>query len=259
MRHLVRFAYLALAHVWASIPVYASDIVIIGEFHDNPHHHLTQAKVIDETSPTSVVFEMLVPEQAENYNSSTDKSIDSIEALLQWEDFGWPAFELYEPIFSALGASHVFGAGLPRQDLGEAFQNGIVASFGHDADIFGLTQPLAPQEQKKREALQARAHCDAMPSDMLPAMVDIQRLRDARLAQVALEALETKGAPVVVITGNGHARKDWAIPVYIAKAAPSVSVHVIGQTEENVTLDGDFDEIRTAPSIRRPDPCLAFK
>ena len=156
MRHLVRFAYLALAHVWACIPVYASDIVIIGEFHDNPHHHLTQAKVIYETSPTSVVFEMLVPEQAENYNSSTDKSIDSIEALLQWEDFGWPAFELYEPIFSALGASHVYGAGLPRQDLGEAFQNGIVASFGQDADIFGLTQPLAPQEQKK-EKLYRRA------------------------------------------------------------------------------------------------------
>ena len=78
------------------------------------------------------------------------------------------------------------------------------AIFGPSAGFYALDKPLPPEQQEEREALQAAAHCDALPDDMLPVMVGIQRLRDARLAETALEALAMHGAPVVVITGNGH-------------------------------------------------------
>lgn len=95
---------------------------------------------------------------------------------------------------------------------------------------------------------------------MLPVMVDIQRLRDASLAEAALTALAVHGAPVVVITGNGHARPDWGAPAMIASAEPDVSVFSLGQAEEGgPKLDQGFDMVEIAPPVDRGDPCAAFR
>jgi hypothetical protein len=56
--------------------------------------------------------------------------------------------------------------------------------------------------------------------EILPGFVEAQRLRDAALAEAALAALEAHGAPVAIITGNGHARRDWGVPAVLAVAAP---------------------------------------
>ena len=41
-----------------------ADVVLLGEIHDNPEHHLRQAEAIASLSPAAVVFEMLTPDQA---------------------------------------------------------------------------------------------------------------------------------------------------------------------------------------------------
>ena len=134
------------------------------------------------------------------------------------------------------------------------------AAFAGDATRFGLDQPLPPAEQAQRNRLQAKAHCDALPDTLLPRMVAIQRLRDAELARAALAALQDSGAPVVVITGNGHARADWGVPALIARAKPDVTVATLGQAETGAPLPpGRFDKIETAPQADRGDPCEAFR
>ena len=143
----------------------------------------------------------------------------------------------------------------PRQ----AMSKGVAAAFGEGAGLFGLNDPLSPDQQAARDALQAAAHCDALPAEMLPAMVDIQRLRDATLARAARDAMQATGGPVAVITGNGHARKDWGMPALLALAAPELDIHVLGQTEDNAPLAGEFDEVISSPAHPRPDPCLAFQ
>jgi hypothetical protein len=147
---------------------------------------------------------------------------------------------------------------VPRDVARAAFENGISEGFSADPDAYGLTAPLPEPQQTKREAMQLAAHCDALPAEMLPGMVAIQRLRDAELAHGVAQAMQDTGGPVVLITGNGHARKDWGVPFYLQLVAPDLDLHVIGQTEDNAPLEGGFDEVRTAPAVEREDPCAAF-
>jgi uncharacterized iron-regulated protein len=139
-------------------------------------------------------------------------------------------------------------------------ENDVATVAGAEvAAQFGLTDALPPDQQTAREALQKAAHCDALPDEMLPMMVTVQRLRDAMLADAALAALEETGGPVIVITGNGHARKDWGAPFYITAAAPDIVVFSLGQGEAGQMPDGGFDLLMDGPAVDRGDPCEAFR
>lgn len=107
--------------------------------------------------------------------------------------------------------------------------------------------------------MQAEAHCDALPETMLPGMVLAQRVRDAALARAALRALDDTGGPVLVFTGNGHARTDWAMPAKLARAAPDVSVLSVGQLEAAPDDSPPYDLWVVTPEAERPDPCDAFR
>ncbi len=234
-----------------------ADVVVLGEVHDNPHHHLAQAEWIGAIAPAAVVFEMLGEEQAEQVNAGWD-DLDALGARLEWEASGWPSFDIYAPIFEAARGVPVFGAAIPRDAARAAMQNGIIETFGPDAARFGLDQALPNTVQATREAFQQAAHCNALPDHLLPMMVDIQRLRDAELARATLAALEAEGGPIVVITGNGHARTDWGLPVYLTAAAPTVRVFSLGQSEDGRAPDGVFDLVIDAPGVDRDDPCAVF-
>lgn len=237
----------------------AQDVTVIGEVHDNPDHHATQAARVARIAPAALVFEMLTPEQAARIGPQTPRDAETLEALLGWAESGWPDFSMYAPIFTAAPAARIYGAGVGRAEARAAMKGGFDALMAGEAARFGLDEPLPDHQQAAREALQMAAHCDALPEEMLPGMVRIQRLRDAMLASVALRAHEETGGPVVVITGNGHARMDWGMPALLAEAAPELELHVIGQTEEGVPLPGGFDEVLSAPAAERDDPCAAFR
>lgn len=194
-----------------------ADVVLLGEVHDNPHHHATQSRVIARLQPKALVFEMLSPEAAEALDPVDRGDPAAMAAALDWDRSGWPDFALYHPLFLAAPEAAVLGAAVPSEDLRRAMVDGAAAVMGDAAARFGLDQPLSDGEQGAREALQATAHCSALPRAMLAGMVEAQRLRDAAFARGALEALERYGPPVVVITGSGHARRDWGIPAAIAR------------------------------------------
>jgi hypothetical protein len=67
------------------------------------------------------------------------------------------------------------------------------------------------------------------------------------------------GAPVVVITGNGHAREDWGAPHLLRTAEPGVSVFSLGQGEAGRMPDGIFGAMIDGPATDRGDPCDAFR
>ncbi len=232
------------------------DIIIVGETHDDPTHHQMQADIISMVHPTAVVFEMLNEVQAETVTPDRRDATDLGE-LLAWEDSGWPTFEIYAPIFAALGDAAIIGAAASDTQAAHA-RDDSVAAFGDDADKFGLTADLPATEQLAREAEMQAGHCGALPDEMLPWFVDQQRFRDAMFARAALDAFEKFGGSVVVITGNGHARTDWGMPVYLDAAAPDVNVLSIGQITEH-DADRPYDLWRITPPVDRPDPCAAFQ
>lgn len=236
-----------------------SDVYVLGEIHDNPAHHLVQAAIIDRVAPAAVVFEMLTTAQAETIAASLAQTGEIDPDAIGWAESGWPDFEIYAPVFASAKTATIAGAAVPRDQVMGIMDLGLEGSFAGDAARFGLTDALPSEQLEARLALQAAAHCNAMPEDMLPFMVSVQRLRDAELARVALAMLDGVGGPVVVITGNGHARPDWGVPALLNVARPDLTVFSLGQTEDEADMTGGYDLVLTAPAVDRPDPCLAFE
>ncbi|MCD9148745.1 ChaN family lipoprotein [Pseudophaeobacter flagellatus] len=242
-----------------------ADVILLGEVHDNAAHHQTQAELIAALRPRAVVWEMITQDQAETLTVPVLQDAARTAETLNWATSGWPDFALYAPVFLAASEAAQFGAWLPRAEARTALQTGIADHFGDQAARFGLDQPLPEAEQAAREAAQMVNHCNAMPAEMLPMLVDIQRLRDARLAARAEQALQQTGGPVVVITGNGHARLDWGLAVYLKRAVPQISLRALGQIEgdQDAEMGGQgarrFDVVLSARAPTRPDPCLAFR
>jgi uncharacterized iron-regulated protein len=255
------WASLSGAALAAEIPqaMAQAEVVFLGEVHDNPHIHMRQAELVRALRPRAVVFEMLTPGQAARATPDLSGDATALEAALQWADAGWPDFAMYYPIFEAAGAAEIFGAAVPRAAARAAMEKGVPESFGDGAERFGLTTPLPDDEQAARETVQHMAHCEALPGEMLPVMVDLQRLRDAVLARAVLQALEATGGPVVVITGNGHARKDWGAPNALARAQPGVTVFSLGLSEAGEDKGAEFDRVEQFPRVERDDPCAVFK
>ena len=255
-----------MAFILAAAPLLASplgeasaQIYVLGEVHDNPDHHAVQAEAVSAIAPAALVFEMLTPAQAGLVSEAALADPEKLAETLGWQDSGWPDFALYYPILAAAPGAKVYGAQVPRDETRRALRIGIPRAFGAEAERYGLAHELDTDQLADRLNLQMEAHCGALPLDLLPGMVELQRLRDAVLARTALAALDEAGVPVVVITGNGHARKDWGVPSALALAAPEVAVFALGQGEDGGAPDGGFDLVLDAPGVDREDPCLAFQ
>jgi hypothetical protein len=166
---------------------------------------------------------------------------------------------MYYPIFAAAGDARIFAGTETLEAARRAIREGAAQVFGTGARNFGLDQALPDAERAARVDEQRGAHCDALPEDLLPGMVEAQRLRDAWLARAAIEAHAETGGPVFVITGNGHARRDWGVPALIGRAAPDLSVLSVGQYEVEAEETPPYDLWLVTQAVDRPDPCNAFR
>ncbi|WP_282181488.1 ChaN family lipoprotein [Aliiroseovarius marinus] len=250
---LTLFATSALAQTADDLArLRAADVVILGEVHDNPTHHDMQAQIVQDVAPAALVIEMLGQEDADAL------AADPAAFAERWAQTGWPDFQMYLPIFQAHDGP-IIGAAVPREVARATYADGVAAHFQGDAAAYGLNDPLPDDQYTQRVELQFQAHCEAMPREMMGGMIDVQRLRDATLAAGVVQAFADTGGPVVVITGNGHARKDWGVPSYLARVAPELRVISVGQGEDGVPPEGGFDVVLDAPAPDRPDPCAQFK
>jgi uncharacterized iron-regulated protein len=239
-----------------------ADIVVLGEIHDNPTHHETQAEIVAALQPAAIVFEMIPQAEEENVNAlrATGASREALAAALDWKESGWPDFSHYWRVLTAAPHAQVFGAQQPSADVRRAVIEGAAGVFGPDAANYGLDEPLPPAEQRLREADQRASHCDALPTEMLPGMVEAQRFRDAGLADAAIWARTmTGGGQVVVITGSGHADKLRGMPALVSHAQPGLRIVTLGQFEDDPSNAGDYDALILAPAPPRGDPCAALR
>lgn len=236
----------------------AADVVILGEIHDNPAHHLEQAARVAWIEPAALVFEMLSPEQAAAARGVALADKAALNAALGWDESAWPDFDLYYPIFaSAPPDAAIYGAAVPQDIVRAAVTEGAETLLSGSGEAY--LRPVDEAEQAQREALQHIAHCEALPADLLAGMVEAQRLRDAAFARVVVQAHEETGGPVVLITGNGHARTDWGVPAVLGHARPDLDIFALGQIEDGTEPEAPFDEVTSAPPAERPDPCEAFR
>lgn len=238
--------------------LWAADVVIIGERHDNPAHHARQAEIARAMKPKGMAFEM-VPTDREDAANNARAAGGDLKAALDWDATGWPDWAMYAPIFDAAPDAHIAGAGAPRDQLRASVGQGAAAVMGDRAAMLGLTTVLPEDVMADMVDEQDRAHCGALPAVMLPGMVEAQRLRDGLLADAALRLMEDNNGPVVVIAGNGHTRSDRGAPWYIRHADPSLTVMSVGLLEAGNSPEGiPFDIVIWTEKHDRGDPCEAF-
>ncbi|WP_035724609.1 ChaN family lipoprotein [Fodinicurvata fenggangensis] len=241
-----------------------ADILILGEVHDNPRHHEIQAQVAGALQPAALVFEMIPKTQEAEVNRLRQAGATRAElaSALDWENSGWPDFAFYAKILEAAPEARVIGGEQPIEEVRKAMSEGAAQVFGSEASTYGLDEPLESHVQEAREQRQYSAHCEAIPMEMLPGLVEAQRFRDAGLADATLRArAATDDGLVVVITGNGHANLDSGLPEALRFAAPELEVVSLGQLEaepdSNAPPPYDFHHV-SAPPPDRPDPCAEF-
>jgi uncharacterized iron-regulated protein len=240
-----------------------ADIVILGEIHDNPDHHRVQAEVVEAIDPPALVFEMVPQAREQDLNDlrSEGAGREQLADELSWDQSGWPDFSNYFQILEAAPGALVLGGGQSPAQMRNALRKGAASAFGPSAGTYGLDVPIDPDELASREEQMALSHCGALPDDALRAMLEVQRFRDASLADAAIRARERTGGtgPVVMIAGSGHADRRWGVPALVEVADPGLKVLAVGLQETgSPSEDSAFDlVIRSAPPDRE-DPCAAF-
>jgi uncharacterized iron-regulated protein len=82
-----------------------SQIVILGETHDNPDHHRFQAEaleaLVERGRQPAVVFEMIprhLQDRLDAHLRAHPGDVEGLGAAVAWERRGWPEWQMYQPI-----------------------------------------------------------------------------------------------------------------------------------------------------------------
>jgi uncharacterized iron-regulated protein len=243
-----------------------SDYVLIGELHDNPHHHRAQAQILEliaRTRKPQVLFEMLVPSQqarAQAYLASGGVAA-GFGTAVNWES-GFAPFAEYQPILEIVVQYklQVHAANL------EAAQLRAIAKGGPAPMLPVLSAALQLDLQKEI----GTAHCGMLPEQHLEPMAQAQRTRDLAMANAMLEAhASSAGNPAVLIAGRGHTRRDRGVPYVLATLTTEskrLSIALLEHAPSEATdaeqlaeFASQADIVGFAPSVEREDQCEAFR
>ena len=245
---------------------------LLGEMHDNPEHHVIRARLLREIARggrhPAVVFEQFDIDNDADLAAAQRERIDA-EGLatagkLDRRAWEWP---LHRPLLAAaLEAQLPVRAGNASHTvLGPVLRRGDATAI----DPRWTTR----MEHGRWSDAQARimddeiveSHCGKLPATLVPRLVLAQRIRDAALAQAMTDDETPDG--VILVAGNGHARRDLGVPLYLAARSDAdiVSVAFIEASPEEsaaprfpreaVADHPGFDYLWITPRIAREDPC----
>jgi len=254
--------------------VSAARFVLIGEVHDNADHHRLQAWLIEQSAANTkpdIVMEMIAEDQApalRAYLARPGANAAGLGAALKWEARGWPSFRIYQPIAeAALRRGMPIHAGdIDKLTLKKISKNGLNALGAERRSSLFLDKPLGEALQKALLDDLYESHCELVPRKALSGMSDVQRLRDAVLADSLINA--AGGGSAILIAGNGHVRADRAVPWYLSRRVSQANIVTVmllevektAKAPEDLTPTGPggkttADYVWFTPRADRKDPC----
>ena len=118
-------------------------------------------------------------------------------------------------------------------------------------------RPDVPREfVRAHEDAIAQGHCNLLPREALPGMARAQIARDRALAS-AIAPYAVRG--VVLLTGNGHARKDIGVPHWLTPEARTAALSIAFVERGGDEPVADFDAYVVTEAAPRPDQCEALR
>ncbi|HEY2735212.1 MAG TPA: ChaN family lipoprotein, partial [Polyangiales bacterium] len=239
-----------------------SDLVVLGETHDNRDHHQLEAKLMalfaDAHGKVSVGFEMLDAKQGDALARIPARSADELARRVDWQHSGWPDFAIYRVLFERVfekGATII--AASPDPKMVRASMSGLDAA---EARALHLDLPLPPAQAAAQYAEIRASHCGQAPDEMIAPMQRAQSFKDAFMARAVLSAQ----GPALLVAGRGHARIDRGVPLFWQRAGlPSLSIAFVEVEDDVRRLSAydvaAFDFVVFTPRVSDEDPCARFR
>lgn len=243
-----------------------ADIVLLGEVHDNGTQHALRGRLLASFGRLrpAVVFEQFAETHEPISRPAGNAELESWLDRHGFDRQGWK-WPLHRPVVEAAvaHARSIWGSGLSREALRDVVRGGEAAAPSHLRPL--LVQ--APLDSASRALLDREliaGHCGKLPAGMVEGMRAAQTTRDAAMARLLIGAADP--GPSWLIAGNGHVRRDFAVPRLLRQLAPRWSVLAIGllEREEGGALPaesslGRYDLVLVTPRVPREDPCAGFQ
>lgn len=244
------------------------EVLLLGETHDNPEHHRLQIKLLQARvgagARPALLMEQFDRDQQPVLDAARRDGKDLAPLIRGWD------WVLYRPLVALADSAQLplRAANLPRGATRPVVREGYAALAAGEAQRLALEAVWDAARQEYMTNLIEASHCGQVTPQLRDGLVRAQRLRDATLADAALEVI---GSGVVFILGRGHARRDVGVPLYLTARRPGTRLLSIGfvevsagrtaPTQYETERAGDLaphDILWFTPRAERPDPCLAF-
>jgi uncharacterized iron-regulated protein len=244
-------------------------VVYLGESHDNPYHHMDQARVLEAMlvggARPALAFEMLAQDQQPAVDEAMLEKADpaAVGKRLRWVERGWPDFEMYRPLFDL---ARRYGLPVVAIDLDQPLVRRIAKEAlgalpaGERSGLVSRLAPDADREQGIARDIEA-AHCGLLPAAAVPGMVDAWHARNVAMARRILQALE-QAPQVMVIVGRGH-QAPGGMADQVEALRPSTSQLAVdfvevGREEPDQAPPANHI-VWPTPPVERPDPCAPLR
>lgn len=210
--------------------------VLLGEIHDNAEQHRLQLRVLQEMlkrgKRPALVMEQYDLDQQEQIDAARKDHPAALEGLMR-KSWNW-AF--YRPLVELAVKERlpIIAANASRELLRKVGRSGF-AALGEDAEArLALDKTWNDARQQQLVDDVNEGHCGKAPEHVALAIVKQQRARDALMADAMLRAGKDG---VVAILGNGHARSDLAVPLYLAARGAAADMLAIGLVQVDAPAD----------------------
>ena len=233
--------------------------LLLGEAHTNADHHILQARIINHISSFDakpvVVMEMLSKKQWQNLPRRWH-NLENLKSQVQAHNDHWP-WELYTPVLKSVVQHQLelVAGNISSSDLRAWSQNNNVQD--------GLTISEQTLEDLKEDIIDS--HCGHANFGFVNFMVKAQLKRDQELTTNIVNST----SPVILITGKGHIKNTYAIPMHLRKRFSKYSylslafIPVLPELSKPEDYIGEnssvFDVLYFTPNQTDQDPCIQFR
>jgi uncharacterized iron-regulated protein len=241
-------------------------VVLLGEVHDNAEQHRLRLAVLRRAFAAgwrpAIAMEQFDRERQPDIERARRERPDDARHVIALAASptsapgrGWN-WDYYRP-FVELALEYdapLLAANLSNADTGKVARGGYGAVFSAETvAALGLNAAIPPALQAAQEREIDAGHCHALPQSAWPAMARAQYARDAVMAAVLREHA---ALGVVLLEGNGHVRRDIAVPWWLgtAQRARAFSVGFLEGSSAESRVEY-FDAVVWTVAAQRPDPC----